>query len=81
MTRFTLLRIYSDNTDESVIDTGNRAAAHLRQDDHLGIGEDGNLYILLPNTSVKSAQIVIDRLNNYSINAVVSDDVNKGAEP
>lgn len=81
LTRFTLLRIYSDNTDESVIDTGNRAAAHLRQDDHLGIGEDGNLYILLPNTSVKSAQIVIDRLNNYSINAVVSDDVNKGAEP
>ena len=59
---------------------GNRASAHLRQDDHIGIGNDGELYILLPNTSVKNAEFVINRLKDYSVNAVVSDTASEGAE-
>ena len=80
LTRFTLLRIYSDDKDEAVIDVGNRASAHLRHDDHIGIGNDGELYILLPNTSVKNAEFVINRLKDYSVNAVVSDTASEGAE-
>ena len=79
LTRFTLLRIISGG-DDSVIDTGNSAASHLRQDDHLGLGTDGNLYVLLPNTSPKNAEFVINRLNSCSIKAVVSDNINKGAK-
>ena len=79
LTRFTLLRIVLDGDNSPVIDAGNRAAAHLRQDDHLGMGEDGNLYILLPNTSLKSARIVINRLNDYAIRTVVSDASREGA--
>ena len=80
LTRFTLLRIVSDEDSGSLIEVGNHAAAHLRQDDHIGIGEDGKLYILLPNTSLKSAEIVINRLRDCSVHTVVADQFNKGAE-
>ena len=80
LTRFTLLRIIHDTDSEPIIDAGNRAAAHLRQDDHLGMGADGNLYVLLPNTTLKNAEIVMNRLKDYSIQTVVADNVNKGEE-
>ena len=80
LTRFTLLRIITDADSGSMIDVGNHAAAHLRQDDHLGFGEDGDLYILLPNTSSKNAEIVINRLRDCSVNTVAVDRINKGAE-
>ena len=78
LTRFTLLRITSDNENDSAIDVGRLASARLRQDDHLGMGADGNMYILLPNTNVKSAQIVIDRLKEYSVNAVPVKNIKTG---
>ncbi|MBQ5399540.1 MAG: NAD(P)-dependent oxidoreductase [Ruminococcus sp.] len=81
LTRFTLLRIYSDNKDEPIIEVGNRATARLRQDDYLGLGNDNNLYILLPNTSPKNAEIVMNRLTAFSINTVVTDTKNKGDTP
>ena len=80
LTRFTLLRIIPESESELIIDVGNRAAAHLRQDDHLGMGADGNLYILLPNTALKNAEIVMNRLKDYSIHTVAADNVNKGEE-
>ena len=80
LTRITLLRIIPDDDSEPLIDVGNRAASHLRQDDHLGMGADGNLYILLPNTALKNAEIVMNRLKDYSIHTVAADNVNKGEE-
>ena len=81
LTRITLLRIIPDDDSEPLIDVGKRAASHLRQDDRLGMGADGNLYVLLPNSTLKSAEIVMNRLKDFAVHAVWSDAVEKGAEP
>ena len=45
------------------------------------MGADGNLYVLLPNSTLKSAEIVMNRLKDFAVHAVLSDAVEKGAEP
>ncbi len=62
LTRFTLLRIAAGGKDGDAVETGKRASDYLRQDDYLGLGKDGHLYVLLPNTSLKNAGVAVSRL-------------------
>ena len=53
--------------DGGAIETGKRASDYLRQDDYLGLGKDGRLYVLLPNTSLKNAGVAVSRLAECGI--------------
>ena len=73
LTRYTLLRI--EEAGAPAIELGNQASGLLRQDDHLGLGTDGSLYVLLPNTSLKNAEFAIRRLGNGGLKTAVVDTV------
>ena len=69
LTRFTLLCIAVGGANGDAIETGKRASDYLRQDDYLGLGKDGRLYVLLPNTTLKNAGVAVSRLAEGGIRA------------
>lgn len=71
LTQFTLLRIRTIGDD--AVETGRLAAGCLRQEDHIGLGSDGELYALLPNTSSRDAAFAISHLDKVGLEASVED--------
>ena len=59
LTEYTLLKLEAEELPDGI---GLELAKRLRQSDYVGATKDGNLYILLANTSKDNAQVVVDRL-------------------
>jgi len=58
---FTLLRILSSVNEGDRIADGKLLVSKLRLSDYVGTLSDGNLYVLLTNTTNKDADFVIQR--------------------
>jgi len=51
----------------SLVEISNRISSSVRDNDYIGIGKDGNIYILLSNTKNDYANVVIERLKAKGI--------------
>ena len=61
LTECTLLRILNSVHEGDQLADGNLLASKLRLSDYVGTLADGNVYVLLANTSFKDADFVINR--------------------
>ena len=55
-------------------DIGNVLAKKIRQEDYIGVLEDGNLYILLSNTSDTDAMYVVRRIEDEGYTCILLED-------
>ena len=72
LSEFTLIHVVNDK-GLSVDDLGKKADALLRTNDYLGIGNDGEMYILLSNTSRNGAEIALSRFISKGLSANIAD--------
>ncbi|MBC7332875.1 MAG: NAD-dependent epimerase/dehydratase family protein [Actinobacteria bacterium] len=64
---YTLLKVEKDW--DSYTSLSNKVASSIRDNDYIGLGKDGNVYILLSNTKSNYANLVIERLKGRGVNA------------
>jgi hypothetical protein len=67
-----LLKILADRSE--YVQTGNILEKLLRESDIMGIGEDGELYVLLSNTQREDSKFAIDRLLKNGIECEYVED-------
>ncbi len=73
LTDSTLLRVTSNSTNYK--QAGTFLGAKLRDSDYIGTLEDGNLYVLLSNTSKEHSLSVIERMAKMGMNIEVVEDI------
>jgi len=67
LTVFTILQVEDCNDYETIKSMAKLASSKIRENDYLGIWEDGRLYILLSNTDQEDAKNVINRLEKVEV--------------
>lgn len=73
LTECTILQIETEQNNYQK--TGEQIEKMLRRTDYLGVLNDGNLYVLLANTTIDEAQIVIQRFIDAGVRSAPMDQV------
>lgn len=72
LTEFIILRVYY--TDGGLLDTAERLESLVRPNDYRGMGlREDAIYVIITNTSVTDAEMIIDRLAENGIRAVIAE--------
>ena len=56
-------------------DAGKALACRIRKEDYIGTLKDGNLYILLSNSNITDAELVIKRIEGVGYRGIVLEDI------
>lgn len=67
LTVFTILQVEDCNDYETIKSKAKLASSKIRENDYLGIWEDGRLYILLSNTNEEDTKTVVNRLEKAGV--------------
>ena len=62
---YILLRV--DNTEDDLVKLGSMIERGIRETDVAGIGDDGNIYLILPQAAIENLGSIIDRLGSYGV--------------
>lgn len=68
---YTLLRVTNCFDERNKYEVSHKIVKAIRENDQLGIGEDGGLYVLLSGTNETDANVVVERLGKIGIETVL----------